>query len=90
MTNSKESSVDVRARVSSEGQITIPSVVREALSIQEGDDVLFKVEGQQATIVRSPDLVRLAGWVSVPTAKRGTPWDEVLRRMHLARASARR
>ncbi len=35
----------VSVRVNSDGQITIPRAVREALSIQEGDDVLFRVEG---------------------------------------------
>ena len=33
--------MDVSARVSSKGQITIPRAVREALSIRVGDEVLF-------------------------------------------------
>ena len=82
--------MDVSARVSSKGQVTIPRAVREALSIKEGDDVLFRVEGQRATIARSEDLMRLAGSVSVPAAKSGTPWDEVLRQTRQTRASARR
>ena len=82
--------MDVLARVSSKGQITIPRAVREALSIKEGDEVLFKVEGQYAVIVCSPDLMQLAGSVSVPASKRGTPWDEVLRRTRRVRAVARR
>ena len=82
--------MDDSARVSSKGQITIPRAVREALSIKEGDEVLFRVEGQCAVIVRSPDLMQLAGSVSVPVAKRGTPWDEVLRRTRRVRAVARR
>ncbi len=67
--------MDVSARVSSRGQITIPRAAREALSIREGDEVLFRVEGQSAMIARSPDLLQLAGSVSVPAPKRGTPWD---------------
>ena len=82
--------MDVSARVSSKGQVTIPRAVREALSISEGDDILFRVEGQRAMIARSPDLMQLAGSVSVPAAKRGTPWDEVLRQTRRARAAARR
>ena len=82
--------MDVSARVSSKGQITIPRAVREALSIKEGDEVLFRVEGQRATVARSPDLMQLAGSVSVPAEKRGTPWDEVLRRTRGTRAVARR
>ena len=82
--------MDVSARVSSRGQITIPHAVREALSIREGDEVLFRVEGQRAMIARSPDLMQLAGSVSVPAAKRGTPWDEVLRETRRTRAATRR
>ena len=82
--------MDVSARVSSRGQITIPHAVREALSIREGDEVLFRVEGQRAMIARSPDLMQLAGSVSVPAAKRGTPWDEVLRETRRTRTATRR
>ena len=82
--------MDVSARVSSRGQITIPHAVREALSIREGDEVLFRVEGQRAMIARSPDLIQLAGSVSVPAAKRGTPWDEVLRETRRTRTATRR
>ena len=82
--------MDVSARVSSRGQITIPHAVREALSIREGDEVLFRVDGQRAMIARSPDLMQLAGSVSVPAPKRGTPWDEVLRETRRTRAATRR
>ncbi len=82
--------MEVSARVSSKGQITIPRDVREALGIKQGDTVLFRVDGRRAVIARSPDFFRLAGSVSVPVAKRGTPWDEVLRETRRARAAARR
>ena len=65
--------MDVSARVSSRGQITIPHAVREALSIREGDEVLFRVEGQRAMIARSPDLIQLAGSVSVPARNGARP-----------------
>lgn len=82
--------MDVSARVSSKGQITIPRSVREALAIEEGDELIFRVEGHRAIIARSADLIDLAGSVSVPTSKRGTPWDQVLRETRRARAAARR
>lgn len=82
--------MDVAARVTSKGQITIPRAVREALEIAEGDEVLFRVEGGRAILARTPDLIELAGSVSVPAAKRGAPWDEVLRETRRARAAARR
>ena len=82
--------MDVAARVSSRGQVTIPLAVREALTIQEGDQVIFRVEGQRAILARSADLIQLAGSVTVPAAKRGTPWDDVLRDTRKARAASRR
>ena len=81
--------MDVSARVSSKGQITIPRAVRDALAIEEGDELVFRVEGRRAIIARSPDLIELAGSISVPAAKRGTPWDEVLRETRRVRASTR-
>ena len=82
--------MDASARVSSKGQLTIPRAVREALAIEQGDEVLFRVEGQRAIIARSPDLIQLAGSVSVPAPKRGTPWDEVLRETRRVRTATRR
>ena len=81
--------MDVAARVSSRGQVTIPLAVREALTIQEGDQVIFRVEGQRAILARSADLIQLAGSVTVPAAKRGTPWDDVLRDTRKARGASR-
>ena len=65
--------MDVSARVSTKGQITIPRAVREALAIEEGDAVLFRVEGQRALIAPSSDLIPLAGSVNVPAPKQGMP-----------------
>ena len=78
------------ARVNSKGQVRIPGSVREALSIKEGDDVLFRIAGRRPTFERTQDLIRLAGSVNVPAPKRGTPWDEVLRQTRHARTSDRR
>ena len=82
--------MDVSARVSSKGQITVPRAVREALAIEEGDEVVFRVESGRAIMARSTDLLALAGSVSVPVSKRGTPWAEVLRETRRARAASRR
>ena len=82
--------MDVAARVSSRGQITIPRAVRDALGIGKGDEVLFRVEGERVTMARIPGLLELAGSVDVPVSKQGTPWDEVLRETRKARAASRR
>jgi antitoxin PrlF len=82
--------VDTRAKITSKGQITIPKPVRDALQLREGDEVLFRVERSRAVIAKTPDFLKLAGSVPVPAAKRGTPWDEVLRRTRADRAGRRR
>lgn len=82
--------MEVSARLSSKGQVTVPRAVREALSLEEGDRLIFRVEGDRAVLARTPDLLDLAGSVSVPAAKRGTQWAEVLRQTRRARGAARR
>ena len=58
--------MEVSARLSSKGQITIPRAVREALAIGAGDEILFRVEGDRAIIARTPDLLQLAGSFTDP------------------------
>ncbi len=82
--------MDVSARLSSKGQLTVPRAVRQALSLEQGDEVVFRVEGDRAVIARSPQLLALAGSVSVPVAKRGTRWSQILRETRRARAATRR
>lgn len=82
--------MDAAARVTSKGQVTVPKAVREALGIKEGDEVVFRVDGNRAVLARTPDLLDLAGSIRVPAAKRNVAWDEVLRRTRADRAGARR
>jgi AbrB family looped-hinge helix DNA binding protein len=73
--------VDIAARVTSKGQITIPKPVREALKLGAGDQVVFRViEGERAILARTPDLLELAGSVSMPREVRGLSWPEIRRR----------
>jgi antitoxin PrlF len=81
--------MEVSARLSSKGQITLPRAVREALSLEEGDRLVFRVEGDHAVLARTPDLLALAGSVSVPAAKRGAAWADVLKQTRRARTAAR-
>jgi len=81
--------VDSSARLTSKGQITIPKSVRDALDLHVGDEVIFRVERSRATIAKTPNFLELAGAVAVPAGKRGTPWDEVLRRARQQRTSSR-
>lgn len=82
--------MDAAAKVTSKGQVTIPKVVRDALGINEGDEVVFRVEGNRAVLARTPNFLDLAGSVKVPAAKRNVAWDEVIRRTTMARAATRR
>lgn len=82
--------MDVAARVTSKGQVTIPKEVREALGIAAGDQVVFRVQQHRAILARTPNLLDLAGEVEVPAAKRGAPWDAVRNTTRQHRAEARR
>ncbi|MGH3103254.1 MAG: AbrB/MazE/SpoVT family DNA-binding domain-containing protein [Gaiellaceae bacterium] len=79
--------MDVSARLTSKGQITIPKPVRDALKLKEGDQVLFRVlEGEKAILARTPNLLDLAGSVPVPPKLRGVPWEDIRRRAWASQA----
>jgi antitoxin PrlF len=82
--------VDTRAKITSKGQVTIPKSVRDALELHEGDELLFRVERSRAVIAKTADFLELAGTVAVPAEKRGTPWEDLLRRTRRERAERRR
>jgi antitoxin PrlF len=82
--------MDVPAKMTSKGQVTIPKSVREALDLHEGDELLFRVERSRALLAKTPDFLAATGSVPVPAGKRGTAWDEVLRRTRRERAERRR
>lgn len=82
--------MDIAAKVTSKGQVTVPKVVRDALGIEEGDEVVFRVEGKRAVLARTPDFLDLAGSIRVPATRRNVTWDEVVRRTRGDRAAARR
>jgi AbrB family looped-hinge helix DNA binding protein len=82
--------MEIAAKMSSKGQITVPKVVRDALGIGEGDNVVFRVEGNRAVLARTPDFLDLAGTIKVPAARRNAAWDDVVRKTRSARADGRR
>jgi antitoxin PrlF len=69
--------MDVRAKVTSKGQVTIPKAVREALGVEPGDEILFRVVEGHAVLARTPDFLDLAGAVEVPPELRGRSWQEL-------------
>jgi antitoxin PrlF len=80
--------MDIAAKLTSKGQITVPKAVRDTLALKPGDRVLFRVEDNRAIIARTTDFLDLAGTVAVPPAKRGASWDEI--RREARRAQTRR
>ena len=51
----KEAVVDAAAKMTSKGQVTVPKAVRDALGLKEGDEIVFRVEGNRAVLARTPD-----------------------------------
>ena len=82
--------MEIAARMSSKGQLTVPKAVREALGVGEGDDVVFRVEGSRAVLARTPGFLSLAGSIQVPASRRNAAWDDVIRKTRAARSVARR
>ncbi len=82
--------MDALARLTSKGQVTIPKMVRDALGLHEGDEIVFRVERKRAIVAKTPSFIELAGSVAVSLGKQGTSWDEVLRQTRRARAEQRR
>jgi antitoxin PrlF len=82
--------MDVAARLTSKGQITVPKSVRDALALRPGDELVFRVHGDRAVVAKTPDFLDLAGSIAVPAGRKGTSWDRVLRETHRAQAASRR
>lgn len=82
--------MDSAARVTSKGQVTVPKAVREALGIKQGDEIVFRVEGNRAVLARTPDFLSLASSVKVPASRRNIAWDDVIRKTQAARAAKHR
>lgn len=82
--------MDSVAKITSKGQVTVPKAVRDALGIERGDTIVFRVEGNRAVVAKTPHFLDLAGAIGVPAAKRNVAWDEVLRQTRTDRAKTRR
>ena len=71
--------MDVAARITSKGQVTIPKSLRDAFGIRPGDRLEFDVHGDAIRIRKSLDLDRLAavyGSVRLPA-----PVDQLIDEM---------
>lgn len=86
------------ARVTSKGQVTIPVEIRRALSIREGDDLVFEQARQDSVrfrVLRQRPLTSLAGALPAkrPYPGKGAIREEVARereRERIDRSESRR
>jgi antitoxin PrlF len=81
--------MDVAARLTSKGQVTLPKSIRDALGLHEGDRVVFRVQGSYAVLARTADLLEMAGTVPVSSIQQGTDWSEIREQTRQARAISR-
>ena len=77
------------ATVTSKGQVTLPKSVRDALGIDKGDRIVFRVEDDCVLMAKTAELLDLAGTIAVPPGKRGASWSDIVRATHDARGRRR-
>lgn len=82
--------MDVQATMTSKGQVTLPKSVRDALGLQEGDRVLFRVLEGRAVLAKVPDFLDLAGSVPVPPNRKGASLAEIKAATWRRRTAARK
>lgn len=82
--------MDIAARITAKGQITIPRAVRQALGLETGDAVIFHLQNGHAVLSKTPHFLELAGSISVPAERRNVAWDDVLAQTRADRASRHR
>jgi len=68
-----------KAKITFKGQVTIPKEIREALTIQEGDTVIFEVRGDHA-VLKPLKKKPLADFYGVLPATRPYPGSEAIRK----------
>lgn len=79
--------MDVAARITSKGQVTVPKAVREALGLSEGDAIIFRIEGNRAVVARTPHFLELAGKLRISDSKKNADWNDVMRSTRASRVA---
>lgn len=73
--------MEVGARITAKGQVTIPAAVRRALELDQGDEVIFAVDLEPGTpraqLRKAADFMSLAGSVPVPAEWAGADWSTI-------------
>jgi AbrB family looped-hinge helix DNA binding protein len=74
------------ARLRSKGQLTVPKLVRDALGISEGDEIVFRVDASGVSLSRGCRFLSLAGSFEVPASRRDIAWRDAILATHTLRA----
>ncbi|MGH9127702.1 MAG: AbrB/MazE/SpoVT family DNA-binding domain-containing protein [Acidimicrobiales bacterium] len=73
--------MEIAARVTSKGQVTIPAPIRQALGLNAGDEVIFQIDPEpgpvRAQVRKAPDFLALAGSVPVPRQWADADWPSL-------------
>lgn len=71
--------VELKAKVTSKGQLTIPKEVRRILGVREGDSLLFDVsdDGEEVRVRVERKPVSFADYEGAWREGKGMSWDEV-------------
>ncbi len=72
--------------ITKKGQITIPKIIREHLSLKEKDKLLVRLDGNKAVIQKIPSLLKLRGSVRIPASVKDLSWKEIEKKAHKAQA----
>lgn len=67
------------SRVTSKGQVTLPAEIRRALSIEQGDDLVFELAADRSVNVRVVKRKRLSELYGALPATRPFPGTEAVR-----------
>ncbi len=71
--------MELRAKITSKGQLTIPKEVREKLGVKAGDSLLFDVddEGREAKVRVERKRVGFADYEGACRKGEGMNWEEI-------------
>ena len=72
--------MELKAKVTSKGQLTIPKQVRQALGVREGDSLVFDVgedDGEEVRVRVDRKPVSFADYAGILREGKGMSWEEV-------------
>jgi AbrB family looped-hinge helix DNA binding protein len=73
-----ETTMELKAKVTSKGQLTIPKEVRRVLGVREGDSLIFDMDdGGEVRVRVARKPVSFADYAGAWREGKGMSWDEV-------------